>query len=174
MAQLVQLEQRVVQVFEFKVGGQQAALHVVRRVLDGAEIVDVEGVRHDDHAAGVLAGGALDAGAADAQAVFLGAVDGLAPLLQVLFDVAVGGLVLQAGDGARLEDVLLAEEFLGIAVDVGLILAGEVQVDIRLLVAVKAQEGLEGDVVAFHDHGLCRRPGSFCPAGRSRPPRCRR
>ena len=75
MAQLVQLEQRVVQVFEFKVGGQQAALHVVRRVLDGAEVVNIKGIGHDHHAAGMLTGGALDAGAANDQAVFLGTVD---------------------------------------------------------------------------------------------------
>ena len=43
MAQLIQLEQRIVQVFKFKVGRQQTALDVVRRVLDGAEVVNVEG-----------------------------------------------------------------------------------------------------------------------------------
>ena len=31
MAQLIQLEQRIVQVFKFKVGRQQTALDVVRR-----------------------------------------------------------------------------------------------------------------------------------------------
>ena len=121
VAQLIQFEQRVVQIFKFKVGGQQAALDIVRRVLDGAEVVDIERIRHDDHAAGVLAGRALDAGAAHDKAVFLGTVDGLAALLEVLFDVAVGRFVLQTGDGARLKDVFLAEQFLGIAVDVGLV-----------------------------------------------------
>ena len=153
MAQLVQLEQSIVKVFEFEVGGQQTALHVVRRVLDGAEVVDVEGIWHNDHAAGVLAGGPLYAGAADAQAVFLCTVDGTAPLFQILFHVTESGLVLQTGDGARLEHVFFAEEFLGVAVDAGLVHAGEVQVDIGLLVAVEPQECFEGDVVAFHDHG---------------------
>ena len=36
--------------------------------------------------------------------------------------------------------------------DVGLIFAREIQVNIRLLVAVEAEEGLEGDVVAVHQH----------------------
>ena len=70
------------------------------------------------------------------------------------FDVAVGGLILQTGDRARLEHVFLAEQFLGVAVDVGLIHAREVQVNIRLLVAVEAEEGLERDVVSFYDHRL--------------------
>ena len=154
MAQLIQLEQRIVQVFKFKVGRQQTALDVVRRVLDGAEVVNVEGIRHNDHAAGVLTRRALDAGAAHDKAVFLGAVDGLAALLEVLFDVAVGGLILQTGDRARLEHVFLAEQLLGVAVDVGLIHAREVQVNIRLLVAVEAEEGLEGDVMAVDEHRL--------------------
>ena len=71
MAQLVQLEQGVVEVLELEVGGQQTVRHIVRRMLDGAEIVDLIGVRHDDHAAGMLAGGALDAGAALGQPVLL-------------------------------------------------------------------------------------------------------
>ena len=100
VAQLIQFEQRVVQIFKFKVGGQQAALDIVRRVLDGAEVVDIKRIRHDDHAAGVLAGRALDAGAAHDKAVFLGAVDGLAALLEVFFDVAVGRLVRQRADGS--------------------------------------------------------------------------
>ena len=154
MAQLIQLEQRIVQVFKFKVGRQQTALDVVRRVLDGAEVVNVEGIRHNDHAAGVLTRRALDAGAAHDKAVFLGAVDGLAALLEVFFDVAVSGLILQTGDRARLEHVFLAEQLLGVAVDVGLIHAREVQVNIRLLVAVEAEEGLKRDVVALDDHRL--------------------
>ena len=73
---------------------------------------------------------------------------------EVFFDVAVSGLILQTGDRARLEHVFLAEQFLGVAMDVGLIHAREVQVNIRFLVAVEAEEGLERDVVALDDHRL--------------------
>ena len=121
MAQLVQLEQRVVQVFKFKVGGQQTALDIVRRVLDGAEIINVKGIRHNDHAAGMLAGRALYTGAAHDKAVFLGTVDGPAAFLEVLFDIAVGRFILQTGDGACLEHILLAEKLLGVAMHAGLI-----------------------------------------------------
>ena len=109
MAQLVQFEQGVVQILELEVGGQQAARHVIGRVLDGAEVVDLVGVGHDDHAAGVLAGGALDAGAAQRQAVLLGVVDRSPPLIQIFFDVAIRRFVLDAGHGAGFEDVGLAE-----------------------------------------------------------------
>ena len=123
MAQFVQLEQGIVQVFEFEVGGQQAARHVIGRVLDGAEIVDLVGIRHNDHAAGMLAGGTLDAGSAQRQAVLFRVVDRSPPLIQILFDVTVGRLVLNTGDGTGLEHVGLAEQLFRVAVDVGLILA---------------------------------------------------
>ncbi len=152
MAQLVQLEQGVVQVLELEMGGQQTARHVIRRVLDGAEIVDLIGVRHNDHAAGVLAGGTLDAGTAQRQAVLLGVVHGALPLVQILFNVTISGFILNTGHRAGLEHIGLAEQLLGVAVHVGLVLAGEVQVDIRFLIAVEAEEGLEGNVVAVHQH----------------------
>ena len=152
MAQLVQLEQSIVQILELEVGGQQAARHIIRRMLDGTEIVDLVGVRHNDHAAGVLTRGALDAGAAQSQAVLLGVVHRAAALIQILFHIAVGSLVLNTGYGACLEHIGLAEQLLGVAVHVGLIFAGKVQVDIRLLVAVEAEEGLEGDIVTVHQH----------------------
>ena len=47
--------------------------------------------------------------------------------------------------------MVFAEDVLGVAMDAALHVAGEVQVDIRLFVAVEAQERLEGDVVAVHD-----------------------
>ena len=150
VAQLVQLEQGVVQVLELEMGGQQTARHVICRVLDGTEIVDLVGVRHNDHAAGVLAGGTLDAGAAQRQAVFLGVVHGALPLVQILFNVTISGFILNTGHRAGLEHVGLAEQLLGVAVHIGLVLAGEVQVDIRFLIAVEAKEGLEGNVVAVH------------------------
>ncbi len=67
----------------------------------------------------------------------------------------------EAGDGARPEHVALAEEDLGVGVGDGLIFAGEVQVDIRHLVAVEAQEHLKGDIVPVLAQGLRRRPGSL-------------
>lgn len=59
VAQFVQLQQRIMEIFELKVGGQQTARHIVRRVLDRTEIVDLVGIRHDHHAAGMLAGGSV-------------------------------------------------------------------------------------------------------------------
>ena len=135
-------------------GGDVGVLLVVGRVLHRAEVVDLHAPGDDDHAAGVLAGGALDARAPQGQALFLGPVEGEAPLLGVFAHVADGGLIRHGGDGAGLEHVVTAEEDLGVPVGAGLVLAGEVQVDVGDLVAVEAQEGLERDGVAVPVHGL--------------------
>ena len=68
-------------------------------------------------------------------------------LLGVFFHVAERGLVRDRGDRAGLKDVLAAEQRLGVAVRAALVLAGEVEVDIRRLVAVEAEERLERDRV---------------------------
>ena len=85
--------------------------------------------------AGVLAGGAADAHAALGQAVYLGIAGGEAPLVQVFADKAEGGFLRQGTDGAGPEHLGLAEHLDGVAVCPGLVLAGEVQVDIRHLAA---------------------------------------
>ena len=96
----------------------------------------------------MLAGGALDPGTADGQAVLLRLGDGPPPLVQVLFHIAEGRLFRHRADGPRPEHMGLAKQFEGIAVGIGLVLAGEVQVDIGHLVAPEAQKGLKGDVEA--------------------------
>ena len=153
VAQLVQLEEVCLHAVVLKMRGDDVGVGVVRRVLDRAEVGDVLVLGDDHKAARVLARGALDAHKAQRQAVFLrlGGLD--APLLEILFHIAVGGLLGQGADGASPEHMVGAEERLGIFVGLGLVLAGEVQVDIRrLLVAGEAQEGLKRDVEALPLH----------------------
>ena len=61
MAQHIQLQQVVLHGVVFKVRSDDIGVRVVRRVLDRAEIVDLHIAGNDDHTAGVLTGGALDA-----------------------------------------------------------------------------------------------------------------
>ena len=76
-------------------------------MLDGAEIKHVIIAGHNDHAARMLAGGALDAYASLYQPVLLRMVYDAPALLQVLFHIAVGRFILQAGDRARLEHMVV-------------------------------------------------------------------
>ena len=72
-------------------------------------------------------------------------------LLVEFLDVAEGRLVGDGLDGASAVDVVLTEEDLCVLVGNGLIGTGEVQVDVRDLVAVEAEEYGERDVVAVLD-----------------------
>ena len=147
MPELVELADRVVNRVEVEVGRDVVGILVVGRVLHRAEVVDLLALRDDDHAARVLARRALDAGAGDRKALFLRLVQRAPALLGVFFHVAERGLVRDRGDRAGLKDVLAAEQRLGVAVRAALVLAGEVEVDIRRLVAVEAEERLERDRV---------------------------
>ena len=148
VAQHIQLQEVGLHGVVFEVGGDDIGVRVIGGMLHRAEVVDLFVLGDDHHAAGVLAGGPLHAGAALGQAQHLRPVGGLAPLFHVLLHIAEGGLLRHRSDGARAEHMVLAEELEGAAVGAGLVFAGEVQVDIGDLVAAEAQEGLEGDVEA--------------------------
>ena len=132
--------------------GDGALIRVIRRVLDGRELINLMIVRHNDHAARMLAGGALDAGAAARKPLLLSFVQNQAPFLRIFFHEAIGRFFRHRGDCAGLEHILRAEQLLRIAVGLRLELAGEVQVDIRLLIAVEAEEGLERDFMPVTLH----------------------
>ena len=92
----------------------------------------------------------------------------LASLLIIILHITESRLVRQRTDGSRPEGLAFSENNLRIAVGLTLIVAGEVQVDIRLLVSLKSQEGLKGNIKAVLSSDLRRRPGRPCPACHSR------
>ena len=130
-------------------GGDDVRVLVIRWVLHRTEVVNLFVLGDNHHAAGVLSGGALDPHTATGQAQHLGKGHVVAAHpLQVLAHIADGGFLRHRADGAGSEHVVAAEELKGVLVGAGLILTGEVQVNVRYLVAAEAQEGLEGDVEA--------------------------
>ena len=131
--------------------GDRVAVGVVRRVLDGAEIFDIQIVRHDDEAAGVLTRRAAHADAARRQAVDLGIARGDAVFLDVFFDEAVGRFFRERTDRARAEHLGLSEHLDRVRVCARLIFAREVQVDIRHLAAAVAKKGLKRNIEAVLD-----------------------
>ena len=56
-------------------GGVEVGIEVVSGVLHSGELADVVLLRHDDHAAGMLTGGAFDAGTAQRKAILLCLID---------------------------------------------------------------------------------------------------
>ena len=74
MSQLVQLEDGIVEVGEGEVGGHDVGVRVVGGMLDGSKVIDIVFSRHNDDAAGMLTGGALDTHTVLHQTVHLGLV----------------------------------------------------------------------------------------------------
>ncbi len=94
-----------------------------------------------------------------------------ASLFIVIFHIAEGRLIRQRTDGSCPEGLSCTENNLRIFVGLTLVITGEVQVDIRLLVSLKSQEGLKGNIKSLLLSAFCRTPGSPCPAYRSPPSR---
>ena len=153
MPQLVELEEVRLHAVIFKMGGDNVAVRVVCRMLDGAEIRHVHVLRHDDEAAWVLTRGALDADKPQREAVLLGLGRLYPALLKIFLDIAVGGLFGEGAYRSGAENMVGAEQRLGIFMRLGLIFAGEVEVNIGgLFVAWEAEEGLERDIEAVTVH----------------------
>ena len=161
LSQDIQLQQVVVDAVVVKMGGN-GALHIVGRMLDGRKGGHFLPVGKHHDAAGVLSRGTAHLGAAHGDALHLRpAHAGDAVLLVVPEHIAVGGLVLHGADGPRLVGLALAEDHLGVGVGLGLVISRKVQVDIRLLVSLKAQEGLKRNVKAVLDE-LFPTDGAYC------------
>ena len=124
VAEVVELEDGIVKRMEVKVSSAMNGIRVISRMLNGSEILGIHIVRNDNHAAGMLACGALYAHAAESQAVNLrfgqiGFIRELHPFL----DKAESGLFGDGADCSRLENLGFAEELLSISVRIELIFA---------------------------------------------------
>ena len=146
MAQDIQLQQVMVDGVIVKMGGDDIRTGIICRVLHRRKGVDVLPVGQDDDSSRVLAGTAADAGTSLHDPIDLAVPFALPPLLVIVFHIAKRGLVRQSGNGPRPEGLSGAEDHFRIFVGAALVIPGEIQVDIRLLVPFKSQEGLEGNV----------------------------
>ena len=127
----------------------------VGRILDRREVIDIHVGRNNDDAARMLTGRPLDALAAGGQTLTLGTGHALdAFFFAITADVAERRFLCDCGDRAGTEDVILTEDLAGKQMGGRLIVAREVQVDIRDFVAVETEEGLKRNVLSVADHLL--------------------
>ena len=147
MSQYIQFQQVVVNGVVIKVGRHRAGGHIIGRMLNGGEGVDVLPVGQNDDTARMLARGSSNPHTALDNPVNLTVALPVSPLLIVILHIAVSRLVRQRTDGARPVGLSFSKDNLRVVVGLTLVLTGEVQVDIRLLVSLEAQEGLKGDIV---------------------------
>ena len=152
VAEDIQLEQVFIDLMIIKVRGHDIGRGIVGRVLYRTEFIDLVIVRTDDDAARMLTGRTLDAGAVLRQTVLFIFVDRDIPFLKKLRYIAKGRLFGDRADGPGLKNILFAEDSPDIAMRDGLVFSGEVQVDIRLFVALEPQERRERDRIAVPLH----------------------
>lgn len=96
----------------------------------------------------------LNARTADRQSVNLGSRSNVlnTTLVKIFHNIAISGFIGNCCHSTCFEHIFLTEKFLCKSVRTGLILAGEVKVNIRLLIAVKAKEGFKWNFVAVTLH----------------------
>ena len=70
MSENIQFEDGIMEGMEVEVGGDDVRIRVIRRMLHRSEVIDLVVIGHNNHAARMLAGGALDTGTAQGQALF--------------------------------------------------------------------------------------------------------
>lgn len=96
----------------------------------------------------MLPGSTLNARAADSKTVYLRLGSNFSPLVKVVLDIAVSCLIRNRTNSSRLENVVLAEQLLGVFVSKGLIFTRKVKVNIGSLVSVKSQKRFKWNIVS--------------------------
>ena len=95
-------------------------------------------IRHDDNAARMLSCRSFDPRAALGQSVRLKFIDRPVELICKLHDITIRGLIRYSAYRASFKYVLFPKDFTNIFMCCRLVFTGKVQVDIRLLIAVKS------------------------------------
>ena len=72
-----------------------------------------------------------------------------ATFFKIILHITESGLVRQGCNGSGTESLSCAEDNLRVFMRLGLVLTGEVQVDIRLLISLESQERLERNIKAI-------------------------
>ena len=154
MAELVELQYRIVKIRELEVGGDYIRVRVVCGVLYGSEVVYLVLLGYNDDAAGVLTCGTLDTYKLCNHMRGLGLGYLYLALLEVFAYISPCGLIGKSTDGSRTEHVSFTEELLGVFMNSTLYVTREVKVDIRGFITLEAKEGFEGDVLSVREEGL--------------------
>ena len=127
---------------------------IIRRILNRCKILNCIFIRNNNHTAGVLTGSTLNACATYCQTVnlCLWSSSKQSALVKIFHNIAIGSLVGNSCHSTCLEHIFLTKKLLCISMRPRLILAREIKVNIRLLIAVKSKEGFKRNFVAVTLH----------------------
>ena len=132
-----------------KVRGRDVDRHIVCRALYRGKGINVLPHRKNDDTARMLSGRPVDSDTAGGNAVDLTASFMYTALLKIILYISVCRLVGKCTDRTRFKCLSLTEDNLRVLMRLTLVLSGEVQVDIRLLISLKSEECLKRDVKAL-------------------------
>ena len=117
-----------------------STFHIVCRMLYRRKLIDAVSVRKYYNSTRMLSGTSPDSGTSFRDSLNLAATLSLTTLLIIIFHKSIRRLIGQRTDRSGFECMTLAKENLCIFMSLRLVVSGEVQVDIRLLVSFKSKE----------------------------------
>ena len=162
MSQNIQLNQTVIDAVIIVVSSNRSAVLIIGRTVHRRNIMDIHITRHNHNATGMLARSALDAGKAFYKRCHMRRMHMQILALVIFSDKAYRRFVGDGSNRTGAANVIAAEKLLGVLVRYALVrhcgriiwinTAGEVQINIRNLITVEAQENRERDIVTVAQH----------------------
>ena len=162
VAQNIQLNQTVIDAVIIVVSSNRSAVLIIGRTVHRRNIMDIHITRHNHDAARMLARSALDAGKAFDKRCHMRRMHMQILALVIFSDKAYRRFVGDGSNRTGAANIVAAEKFLGVLVRYALVrhcgriiwinTAGEVQIDIRNLITVEAQENRKRDIMTVAQH----------------------
>ena len=129
-----------------EMSGHDIRIHIICRMLYRRKGIDLLPERKHDDTARMLPGASADPRTAKHDTVNLTFAFALSPLDKIILHIAKRRLIRQRPDGSCPIGLASPEYDLRIFMRKTLIISGEIQIDIRLLISLESKECLEGDV----------------------------
>ena len=162
VAQNIQLNQTVIDAVIIVVSSNRSAILIIGRTVHRRNIMDIHITRHNHNATGMLARSALDAGKAFNQRRHMRRMHMQILGLVIFSDKAYRRFVGDSSNRTGAAYVIATEKLLGVLVRyalvghcgriIGINTAGEVQINIRNLISMEAQENRERNIVTVAQH----------------------
>ena len=127
-------------------------IHIISRMLYGAELIYILVLWNYHKSSGMLSGRSLNTGTSLYQSVHFRIMQSNVMVFNIFFYISECRFIGKGSYGSCLEYVSLSEKDFRIRMGLLLIFSREVKVDIRLLVAVKSKECFKGYIVAVFFH----------------------
>ena len=128
----------------------------IRRIcgmLYGCKIINAILARYDNDAARMLTGGAFNTYTGVNQAIRLGAIWDNATILGILHHKAIRRFGRKCTDGPCTKHIFRAKQLFCIFVHFSLDIAGEIQINIRRLIPIKAQKCFKRNIMSITHQG---------------------